>query len=148
MADFKKLREQIKSKAQEAPLTAFEDVGNGNIPAEQPNAATGDLDALAAKYEKMQEPTPDKLADLSPLQAGRLLQEKIMRGECSIWAIFHAMKRQAPPEEIALIAVKGLALVTSDPMVYKTVAEAYRAKYGITLEEKPPYKISYCKSGQ
>ena len=74
-----------------------------------------------------------------------VLQDKIKKGECSIWAINHAMRRNAPPEEIALIAVKGLALVTSDAMIFKTVADAWRERYGMTIEENPPYKISYCK---
>ena len=83
------------------------------------------------------------MADLTPLQAGKLLQKKIMKGECSIWAINHALKRNAPPEEIALISVKGLSLVTSDPMIFKTVAEIWREKYGMVIEENPPYKITY-----
>ena len=145
MADFSKLLENKKPDAPKRPVSEFQTPTQGNIPAENKNAIAGKINAKEKKTATAAGNEGGKYEDLSNLQAGKLLQEKIMKGECSIWAINHAMKRNAPPEEIALIAVKGLALVTSDPMIFKTVADAWREKYGMTIEENPPYKINYCQ---
>lgn len=148
MADFSKLRAGLKNDSAKRPTSDLKGEPQGNIPAENKNAVAGQIDALAGDPAKMAGKPGGNMADLSPLQAGRLLQDKIKRGECAIWAIFKAMKRNAPPEEIALIAVKGLSLVTSDPMVFTTVAEAYRQQYGMSIAEKPPYEITYCQNGK
>ena len=144
MVDLSKLLGNIKPDATKRPVNGFQAPTQGNIPTEPKNAVETKIDPIAKETEK----SKGTQGDLSPLQAGKLLQDKIKKGECSIWAINHAMKRNAPPEEIALIAVKGLALVTSDPMIFKTVADAWREKYGMIIEEKPPYKITYCKNNE
>ena len=141
MADLSKLMAGLKNNATKRPTNDFQTPTQGNTPAEPKNAVETKIDPIAKETEK----SKGTQGDLSPLQAGKLLQDKIKKGECSIWAINHAMKRNAPPEEIALIAVKGLALVTSDAMIFKTVADAWRERYGMTIEENPPYKIGYCQ---
>ena len=143
MLDLTKLLGSAKTDATKRPTSDFKGATQGNIPAENKNAVAGQTDALPPVQTQKTGSNGAELPDLTPLQAGKLLQEKIMKGECSIWAINHAMKRNAPPEEIALIAVKGLALVTSDPMILKTVSEAYREKYGMIIKENPPYEITY-----
>lgn len=146
MADFSKLRAGLKKDSAKRPTSDLKEVTQGNIPAENKNAVAGKSGQLTTTGAETAAKQGETMADLSPLQAGKLLQEKIRRGECSIWAINHALKRNAPAEEIALIAVKGLALVTSDPMIFKTVADEWRQRYGMTIEENPPYKITYCQN--
>lgn len=148
MTDFSKLLRNIKPDATKRPVNGFQAPTQGNIPAEPKNAVETKINPIAGANAKKPGNPGEPLPELSPLQAGKLLQEKIMKGECSIWAINHAMKRNAPPEEIALIAVKGLALVTSDPMIFKTVSDAWRERYGMIIEENPPYKITYCKNNE
>ncbi len=148
MVDLTKLLGDIKPDAVKRPVNGFQNPTQGNIPAENKNAVQRQIDAPAGTDAKKPGEPGEPLPELSPLQAGKLLQEKIMKGECSIWAINHAMKRNAPPEEIALISVKGLALVTGDPMIFRTVADAWREKYGMIIEENPPYKITYCKNNK
>ena len=143
MLDLTKLLGNVKTDAPKRPVSDLNRTTQGNIPAENKNAVAGKIDALPTADAQNPGTSGAELPELTPLQAGKLLQEKIMKGECSIWAINHAMKRNAPPEEIALIAVKGLSLVTSDPMVFKSVSEAWREKYGMVIEESPPYKITY-----
>ena len=143
MADLSKLLGNVKTDAPKRPTSDFKGATHTNYQAEHKNAVAGQTDPLKAETAKTAGDTPGNMPELSPLQAGKLLQEKIMKGECSIWAINHALKRNAPPEEIALIAVKGLSLVTSDPMIFKTVSDIWRDKYGMVIEEKPPYKITY-----
>ena len=146
MLDLTKLIGTPKNDAPKRPVSDLNKATQGNIPAENKNAVAGRIDALPTADTKSPGTSGAELPELTPLQAGKLLQEKIMKGECSIWAINHAMKRNAPPEEIALIAVKGLSLVTSDSMVFKLVSEAYREKYGMVIAEKPPYEITYLQT--
>ena len=141
MTDFSKLLRNIKPDATKRPVNGFQNPTQGNIPAEPKNAVETKINPIAGADTKKPRNPGEPFPDLSPLQAGKLLQEKIMKGECSIWAINHAMKRNAPPEELALIAVKGLSLVLHEPLLFKTVAERFRQEYGITLTEKPPFKI-------
>ena len=148
MADLSKLFGNMKFDATKRPVTGFNGATNTNYQAEHKNAVAGQITPKETETGKSAGNQPEPPADLTPLQAGKLLQEKIMKGECSIWAINHAMKRNAPPEEIALIAVKGLSLVTSDSMVFKTVSEAWREKYGMVIEENPPYKITYLQNDE
>ena len=143
MADFSNFIAGIKKDATKRPTSDDRGATHINYQEEYKNAVAGTIDPLKTETAKTTGKAGETLPELSPLQAGKLLQEKIMKGECSIWAINHAMKRNAPPEEIALIAVKGLSLVTSDSMIFKTVADAWREKYGMIIEEKPPYKITY-----
>lgn len=143
MLDLTELLGTPKNNAVKRPTSDFKGATNTNYQAEHKNAVAGQINALPTTDAKNPGTSGAELPELTPLQAGKLLQEKIMKGECSIWAINHAMKRNAPPEEIALIAVKGLSLVTSDSMVFKTVSEAYRAKYGMVIAESPPYEITY-----
>ena len=148
MTDFSKLLGNIKPDATKRPVNAFQTPTQGNIPTDNKNAVETKINPIAGTDAKKPRNPGEPLPELSPLQAGKLLQEKIMKGECSIWAINKALKRNAPPEEIALISVKGLALVTGDPMIFKTVADVWRERYGMIIEENPPYKITYCKNNK
>lgn len=143
MVDFSKLKGQGKNDPAKRPQSEFKGVTNSNYQAEHKNAVAGTTDPAERKTAENGGENGQGLVELSPLQAGKLLQEKIRKGECSIWAINHALKRNAPAEEIALIAVKGLSLVTSDSMIFKTVSDAWRERYSMTIEESPPYKITY-----
>ena len=75
------------------------------------------------------------------LKMGRLLQNNIIAAGRTVETLFKALRDERPPEEVALIAVKGFSLMVNDTMLYDTIAKKYRQEYGITLEEKPPYKI-------
>ena len=141
MVDLTKLLSKPKTDATKRPITQGNGATQGNIPTEHKNAVSGRIDPLKTKTAK----TEENQGDVSLLQAGKLLQDRIMKGGRSTWAIFHALKRDAPAEEIALIAVKGLSLTTSDPLLFKKVAEVWREKYGMEIDDEPPYKITYCK---
>lgn len=141
MVDLTKLLSKPKTDAVKRPTSDLNGATQGNIPTEYKNAVAGQIDPL--KMESAE--TEEKQGEISLLQAGKLLQDKIRKGERATWAIFHALNRNAPAEEIALIAVKGLSLTTSDPLLFKKVADVWLEKYGMEIENEPPYKITYCQ---
>ena len=144
MADFSKLRAGLKKDATKRPTSDFNDPVNTNIPTEDKNTVAGQIDTKEKVLVKsMQELDPT--ADDFLLQVGILVQDNIKKGNLITWAINKAVKADAPPEHIALLAVKEISLLTDDTIVYKMLAERYRQKYGIELIEKHPYEIRTCK---
>ena len=75
------------------------------------------------------------------LRMGRQMQDNIITAGRIVERVLKATRDGSPPEEIALLAVKGLALLVNDPMVYAAIEKNYRQQYGITLETKPPYNL-------
>jgi hypothetical protein len=75
------------------------------------------------------------------LKMGRLLQNNIIAAGRAVETLFKALRDGRPPEEVALVAVKGFSLMVNDTMLYDTIAKKYRQEYGIALEEKPPFNI-------
>jgi len=136
MLDFSKLGNLPKNDAPKCPQSDLNEPAHSLIPAEKERAVTAKPDAVTQGKPKIKE-------EMTNLQAGKLLQQNIMKGECAIWAINHAMNEGRPPVEVALIATKGLAYVTGDTMIYKRVSEYYRKEYGITMQDVPPYRIKY-----
>lgn len=142
MLDFSKL----KKGPVKCPTTQGNGAGNGFVSTEDKNAIQGEYGAVnggTAKTAQNEPPKrePQPTDDDYLLQMGKIMQQNIRNGGRASWDIYHAMKRNAPPEELALIAVKGLALVLHEPLLFKTVAERFRQEYGITLTEKPPFEI-------
>ena len=143
MADFSKLRAGLKKDAPKRPTSEFNDPGNTNIPTKDKNTVAGQIDTKEKVLVKsMQELDPT--ADDFLLQVGILIQDNIKKGNLITWAINKAVKADAPPEHIALLAVKEISLLTNDTIVYKMLAEKYRQKYGIEMTEKHPYEIRTC----
>ena len=145
MADFSKLRAGLKNDAVKRPVSEFQGATHTNIPTEDKNAVERKIDTKETEPGKT-------LADLDPtaddflLQVGILTQNNIKKGNLITWAINKAVKADAPPEHIALLAVKEISLLTNDTIVYKKLAERYREKYGIELIEKHPYEIKSCQT--
>ena len=142
MLDFSKL----KKNATKRPTTQGNGAGNSFISTDDKNPVAGEYGRNNGNTEKTAQneppkPEPKPTDDDFLLQVGRTVQGNIIKGGRASWDIFHAVKRNAPPEEIALIAVKGLSLVLSDQLLYKTVAEKYRQEYGIRLTQEPPFEI-------
>lgn len=77
------------------------------------------------------------------LKMGRQLQDNIIAAGRITETVMKASRDGRPPEEIALLAVKGLSLLVNDPMVYTAIEKKYRKQYGITLEQKPPYNVTH-----
>lgn len=75
------------------------------------------------------------------LKMGRQMQDNIITAGRIVERVLKAAGDGSPPEEIALLAVKGLALLVNDPMVYTMIEKKYRQQYGITLEAKAPYNL-------
>ena len=75
------------------------------------------------------------------LKMGRQLQDNIIAAGRITETVMKAARDGRPPQEIALLAVKGLSLLVNDPMVYTAIAREYREKYNIELEPKPPYNL-------
>lgn len=140
MANFNKIRELLKRDAQTGPTAAAKQETQGNIPAEPENAVTGTADPKETVFNETEGNGAEKESFL--LQVGRRMERNIQKGNLSAWAIYKAMKRNAPPEEIALIAVQGLSFIMGDSMLIQTVAKTYREKYGIRIEPEPPYNIT------
>ena len=136
MLDFSKLGPLPENDAPKCPENEFKDAPNSLIPAKEEKPVAAKPDAIAQEKPKTKE-------ELSNLQAGKLLQQNIMKGECAIWAINHALNNGRPPVEVALIATKGLAYVTGDPMIYKKISEQYRKQYGVAMKDFPSYEIQY-----
>ena len=141
MLDFSKL----KNNATKRPTTQGNGAANSFIPTDNKNAVAGEygsdksIDQKQTEKQPKNEPEPTQKDYL--LQVGKQLQENIRKGGRSTWDIFKSMKADRPPEEIALIAVKGLSLVLDDQLLYKTVSERYRQQYGISLTDEPPFTI-------
>ena len=138
MLDFSKLRKGPVKR----PVTQGNGAGNSFIPTDDKNAIAGECGRNPGIYGKTDQNEPPKQEpDATLLQLGQRLQRNLQTGGRSSWAIFHALNRNAPAEEIALIAVRGLALVLNDPLLYKTVAEKYQREYGISLTQEPTFEI-------
>lgn len=144
MADLRKLRAGLKKDATKRPTNEFDDPVNTNIPTEDKNTVAGRIDTKEKVLPKTMEEL-DPTADDFLLQVGIIVQDNIKKGNLITWAINKAVKSDAPPEHIVLLAVKEISLLTNDTIVYKIVAERYREKYGIELVEKHPYEIRPCK---
>lgn len=141
MLDFSKL----KKNATKRPTTQGNGAANSFIPTDNKNAVAGEYESDKGITQKQTEKQPQNEPETTQkdylLQVGKQLQENIRKGGRSTWDIFKSMKADRPPEEIALIAVKGLSLVLDDQLLYKTVSERYRQQYGISLTDKPPFTI-------
>lgn len=103
------------------------------------------LDRKAAKEKKsMQMDAREKRERAERyvmLKMGRQMQNNIITAGRIVERVLKATRDGSPPQEIALLAVKGLALLVNDPMVYSAIEKNYRQQYGITLEPKPPYNL-------
>lgn len=82
------------------------------------------------------------------LKMGRQMQDNIITAGRIVERVLKATRDGSPPEEIALLAVKGLSLLVNDPMVYTAIAREYREKYNIELEPKPPYNLIRKDAGE
>ena len=82
------------------------------------------------------------------LKMGRQLQDNIIAAGRITETVMKAARDGSPPQEIALLAVKGLSLLVNDPMVYTAIAREYREKYNIELEPKPPYNLIRKDAGE
>ncbi len=82
------------------------------------------------------------------LKMGRQLQDNIIAAGRITETVMKAARDGRPPQEIALLAVKGLSLLVNDPMVYTAIAREYREKYNIELEPKPPYNLIRKDAGE
>ena len=95
--------------------------------------------ADAPPLENEDDPQPSE--EITKLQEGRLLLRNIMRGDTYSWELNRAVRDGRPPEEIALIATKCVSLMKADTIAFKKLAEDYRQKYGLVMEDEFPYKI-------
>ena len=145
-----------KTDAVKSPQRPGNDPFNGNVPAGLKTFAEWQAEAqeaeAAIKAEKkavkekkeMQMDAREKRERAERyvlLKMGRQLQDNIITAGRLTERIIKAVKEDRPPEEIALLATKGLALLVNDPLVFKYVADKYRAEYGLALDGKPPYEI-------
>ena len=146
---------EIKQKTELSDLQK-EEIKNDFAPAEGKSYSEWEFDAAAASIEKAAEKKARKerqaMADTARqkreraeryvmLKMGRLLQANIIAAGRTVETLFKALRDNRPPEEIALVAVKGFSLLVNDTMLYDTLEKKYRQQYNITLEDKPPYNI-------
>ena len=82
------------------------------------------------------------------LKMGRQMQDNIITAGRIVERVLKATRDGSPPQEIALLAVKGLSLLVNDPMVYTAIAREYQEKYNIELEPKPPYNLIRKDAGE
>lgn len=147
----------LKNDAVKRPYSPANDFFNDNVPDDLKTFTEWQADAqekeLALKAEKraarekkeMQLDAREKrerAERYTLLKMGRLMQNNIITAGRLVECIFKAAHAGSPPEEIALYAVRGLALLVNDPMLYKHIADKYLDQYGISLSEKPPYEIT------
>lgn len=144
MADLSKLRAGLKNNAVKRPVSDFQTPTQGNIPTEHKNTVAGQIDPLKGKPAKSIEELDPRAEDYL-LQVGIITQNNIKKGNLITWAINKAINSDAPPEHIALLAVREISLLTNDSMVYKMLADKYREKFGIELTDRHPYEIKPCK---
>ncbi len=146
-----------KNDAPKLPTTAANDFTNDNLPEGlqtfsewQFEAATAIMEKEANKREAKQKKNMqidarakrERAERYVMLKMGRLLQGNIITAGRLVEHIFKAANEGRPPEEIALYAVKALALLLNDPMLYGHIADRYRERYGLTMNEKPPYEMT------
>ncbi len=154
---------EIKKDAPKSPTTHGNGAANGFVPEElksftewQFEAATDELqkqfekDAAKEKKNALEEARlkRERKEHLILIKMGRLLQDNIIAAGRLTERVMKAARDGRPPEEIALMSVKGLSLLVSDTLLYTTLAERYREEYGIELSSKPPYEIIYKDAGK
>lgn len=147
---------EIKNDVTKCPTTHGNEAPNGFVPAGSKSYAEWQTDAAEAvlkeqEAKRAKKEQKDMTFDAREkrerqeryimLKMGRLMQQNIIAAGRITETVLKAARDGKPPEEIALAAVKGLALLVNDPMVYSVIEKKYRQEYGITLEAKPPYNI-------
>ena len=149
---------EIKNDAVKCPTTPANEAANSFIPEElktfsewQFDTATAELakefEKEAAKEKKNALETArqkrERQEHLILVKMGRLMQNNIIAAGRLTERVMKATGDGRPPQEIALLAVKGLSLLVNDPLLYSKLAERYREEYGLQLNSKPPYEIIY-----
>ena len=146
-----------KNDFTEWPTTAENEPGNTKPLAEGLTGFTDwQADAQEAEFEKINERKARKeradMADKARTQReraethilvkmGRLMQDNIITAGRITERVLLANRDGRPPEEIALLAVKGLSLLVRDPLLYSTIAREYEKRYGLSLQDSPPYEV-------
>ncbi len=128
----------LHNDAPKSPYSPGNDPANIKVPAElksEPTAVTG------AKYRE----TRKTSNEMSLLNLGKLLNERLGRSEIAISEYNKAVRDNQPPEEIALLAARALSLAVSEELIYTSLENKYREKYRITVSKEPPFKIVHEK---
>ena len=75
------------------------------------------------------------------LSVAKETQKNLQRGGTLVYEVNKAIRDDKPPEQVALLAVKCVSLLISDPMMYTALEKKYEERYGITLSTKWPFKV-------
>lgn len=149
---------EIKKDATKCPTTPANEAANSFIPEELKTFSEWQNEAAAAEMGKQieKDAAKDKKNALETarqkrerqehlilVKMGRLMQDNIIAAGRLTERVMKATRDGRPPQEIALLAVKGLSLLVSDTLLYSKLAERYREEYGLQLDSKPPYEIIY-----
>ena len=149
---------EIKKDAVKCPTTPANEAANSFIPEELKTFSEWQFDAATAELEKEFEKEAakekknaletarqkrERQEHLILVKVGRLMQENIIAAGRLTERVMKATGDGRPPQEIALLAVKGLSLLVNDPLLYSKLAERYREEYGLQLNSKQPYEIIY-----
>lgn len=131
MLDFSALNNDVPK----CPPRRLNEPGNINIPAELKTTPAA-VQGPKAKADRK------KATDLTLLELGRIINERLGRAEITIAEYHKAIKKNRPPEEIALLAAKALSLAVSEDLIFKSLEKHYQ-DLGVTVSAEPPYKIIY-----
>ena len=130
MLDFTALNDDLTKR----PYSPANEPGNIKVPAELKTSPTG---LEGAKYKEQRK--SNNL--LSMLDLGKLINERLGRAEITIHEYNKAVRDDLPPEEVALLAAKALSLAVNEDLIYTTIENKYRERYGIYVSRDTPYRI-------
>ena len=147
----------LKNDLTKRPYSPANDVPNDNIPgdlktftewqaaAQEKELALEEEKKEARKRKALQlgaQEKRERAERYTLLKMGRLIQDNIITAGRLVECILKAANAGRPPEEIALYAVRALALLVNDTMLYRNIADKYLDQYGISMNGKPPYEIT------
>ena len=83
----------------------------------------------------------DKSTNKFLLSVAKETQKNLQRGGTLVYEVNKAIRDDKPPEQVALLAVKCVSLLISEPLMFTTLEKKYAEQYGITLSTKWPFKV-------